>query len=431
MKLFLILAIVSASSLSVAADTNPKGTIHLFAAVDSNDPNVGTGCKQSWGRLRELLKRTRPSINRLAIYEFQDRQAGRSDTLLFFQSPQRFHARFKSNDVLWFYYCGHGMTIPGQGHVLKMNGDRLPREELRKTMESVKTQGVLITTDACGSRAEREPNPLPPAGAEADTKRWLFLAQLLGDLHGTVDITSATGEGLAFVDMNPFDPTHLNNGQVVGSIFSESLREVLEIDPSQNDINHDGFVDWTEIFFGIRELTQKKFIVLHNRFTPQTWTNRYGATEEQIPFAYRLSKDKVPTGLPAIPAPAVASPLVQVKVVQSGGVYEYKDMEAAYYMLVRLDRALTGHQLSVSIHFRDDQGKPLASKFPQYRDADGGLAIAKTFLITQDHLETDVNHPWKLSIPFGASADGTWGHSFVVDVYDLTSNTDLYQDTLW
>ena len=68
------------------------------------------------------------------------------------------------NDVLLFYYTGHGAIFEGQGHVLTTSHGNLLRETLRKEMTARRPRLCVILTDCCSSLVKRRKEP-PMVGA--------------------------------------------------------------------------------------------------------------------------------------------------------------------------------------------------------------------------------------------------------------------------
>ncbi len=422
------------SSSALAVDSNPTGTIHVLGAIEEFDPKVGSSCKASWTRLKKFLQAARPDIKRLAIHYYWDRVAGRSDVITFFDTNN-----FKPNDVLWFYYCGHGMTVPGQGHVLQMGGDRLSRKELRAAMEAKKTQGVLITTDACGTRAEPQPGPVLNEGGAPPEGNWSLIADIIGDLHGTVDITAATGENPAFVDTKSIQGE--NGPEPKGAVFTEAIAEVLSQLPESLDTNHDGIADWTEVFFAIRESTHRRFTELRSRYAPLGWRRLAGNVEDQVPYAFFLPKEievaaaaapapppapaPFAEALPLAPATPQPPPLVRLKLA----FRKWDEEGMRFFVTTRLDPSLVGTRIEVGISLRDTEGKPLSAARKEYSDEVGGLVAKKNFLVARENLISDQNHPLIFSLPNNAHRENEYPDSFVLYAFDVASRKNFSSTT--
>ena len=66
------------------------------------------------------------------------------------------------NDVLLFYYSGHGATFEGQGHVLTTSHGNLSRDTLRTALTERRPRLSVLLTDCCASLVKRRPQPPAP-----------------------------------------------------------------------------------------------------------------------------------------------------------------------------------------------------------------------------------------------------------------------------
>ncbi len=402
--LFVLFLWASPSLLAKPVDTNVTGTIHLYAAVNGRDPEVGEGCMTSWKRLEKLLKDVRPGKERLEVYRIPDRMASRADVLLYYSNTI-----FKPNDVLWFFYCGHGHTQGGI-HMLDMDGrDSLSRPELRAAMEAKKRQGVLITTDACGTKAAYAPPQVLATAPAPGDDRWNLIASLIGNLFGTVDITAATGENPAFIDFN----TRARADEIKGALFTTALEALLNTNASELDLNRDTDVDWTEAFAFLRERTRRNFSEMRKEFTQLAWNKAAPGSEDQVPYHFGLGKLK-------------EAPLTQEKPVFISFANP-KMLGANYRFSIRADfhNSLKDHELFFGVYLYDGL-KPIASKDPKFADKNGNVAFITSLKLNKDNLVANDNNPIQLDIPMAAMGEA-FADSYVIYAHDLTAGKDVLQ----
>ncbi len=148
------------------------------------------------------------------------------------------------NDVLLFYYTGHGATIEGEGHALTTSHGNLLRQTLVNLMRARKPRLCVVLTDCCSSLVRpRQQAPAPGAGLPPEQvgaiMRCLFLEH-----QGLVDITSSSFGEISW------------SGHDTGGLFTQALTMSLGGDIETCDSNKDGFLAWTELFEHVRLGTQ-------------------------------------------------------------------------------------------------------------------------------------------------------------------------------
>jgi hypothetical protein len=138
--------------------------------------------------------------------------------------------RCGQDDVLLFYYSGHGAMVEGRGHMLTTSHGNLARSDLRAVMGAKQPRLSVLLTDCCSSLFK--PRKLPPApGAPAPRPEISPLLRcLLLEHRGVVDITSssygeaswgrpgfggfftnALGRAMGAWDIDPFDDDTLTH----------------------------------------------------------------------------------------------------------------------------------------------------------------------------------------------------------------------------
>jgi hypothetical protein len=152
------------------------------------------------------------------------------------------------NDVLLFYYTGHGGMFEGRGHVLTTSHGNLPRDALRAAMSGRRPRLCVLLSDCCSSVVRRQPQgPAPGAPAPRPEVSPMFRCLLLQH-RGLVDVTSSS-----FGEASWSRPG-------TGGFFTAALGTALGswgIDEFDQD--KDGFVTWAEVFDQVRRETQATY----------------------------------------------------------------------------------------------------------------------------------------------------------------------------
>src|SRR5262249_47218721 len=152
------------------------------------------------------------------------------------------------NDVLLFYYTGHGGMFEGRGHVLTTSHGHLPRHVLRAAMSGPRPRLSVLLSDCCPSVIRRRPQgPAPGAPAPRPEVSPMFRCLLLQH-RGFVDVTSSSFGEASW------------SRQGTGGFFTSALATALGswgIDEFDQD--KDGFVTWAEVFEQVRRETQATF----------------------------------------------------------------------------------------------------------------------------------------------------------------------------
>ena len=152
------------------------------------------------------------------------------------------------NDVLLFYYSGHGGMFEGQGHVLTTSHGNLSRSTLRAVLSRRQPRLGVILTDCCSSIVRRQPQFQAPAAAPPRPGVSPMLRCLILQHRGIVDVTSSSFGEASW------------SGPGTGGFFTAALGIALGswgID--EFDGNRDGFVTWNEVFDRVRSETQATY----------------------------------------------------------------------------------------------------------------------------------------------------------------------------
>jgi hypothetical protein len=189
------------------------------------------------------------------------------------------------NDVLLFYYTGHGATFEGKGHTLTTSYGNLLRQTLVNLMHARQPRLCVVLTDCCASLVKaRKEAPAPGAGLPPEQVSAIMRCLLL-EHRGVVDVTSSSLGEISW------------SGQGTGGLFTQALTFVLGGDIETCDSNKDGFLTWTEVFEHVRLGTQagyRNFKQNVLKLDAESVNDRLRATLvsqlDQIPQAFSLGE---------------------------------------------------------------------------------------------------------------------------------------------
>ncbi|MBI4404067.1 MAG: hypothetical protein HY537_07900 [Deltaproteobacteria bacterium] len=385
---------------ALATPLPAQGMVRLYSVVDRFDATVGSGCEKSWDDFQHYLNNISEGHRPHNFDIFQWKSQGNvvvpnPDKILnHFRSAQ-----FNPTDILWFYYCGHGETAPGKGHILKMSTGDLARADLRIAMEGRGTQGVIITTDACSTAGSYIDESPVGSGAPTTTSidHWKVFSSLLWGTVGTVDITAASGLGRAFVD-----PSRKSGG----ANFTDALRSAFSWNFNTLDLDQDGRLTWSEMFIVIREQTRLNFQSMSQKFAQIAGSElRPGDDKDQIPFAFSLGRDPVKFQL-----------------------YQRFDMTGnergvRFFIKSRFEPALRGRTVTFALTFWDSRGVQIPPQpgvpFTPY--------LSK--ILDGDLLAGNDNNPLQIFMSDQAMpTDGRLGPIRVLlTIWDRTDNSKIYE----
>ncbi|WP_165069411.1 PDZ domain-containing protein [Paludisphaera rhizosphaerae] len=170
------------------------------------------------------------------------------------------------DDVLLFYYTGHGATLEQTGHVMAFMGGRdasgepvaqpVPRAEIRKLLLSKGARMTVLLSDCCANLVpiRREPPNVgaPAPGAPGPPPGPTTLQMLLFEHRGLVDLTSSMYDPVLGVGEKSWTES------TSGSFFTVALTNLMMAPPDVLDVApRDGFVEWKEFFPRVRSETNQ------------------------------------------------------------------------------------------------------------------------------------------------------------------------------
>lgn len=368
------------------------GQTRILAVVDRMSPDVARGCESSFQFLKAFLNdAAKDHLDQngkrlLQIYEWPAEVVPTpGDILNYYRS-----ADFAADDILWFYYCGHGATDQKGGHFLRTSQGDLLRSELRKVMESRRTKAVILTTDACSSPAKFVYNgPTASGGPPVEIDHWAKLQKILSNTYGTVDFTAASGTDRAFVDSE------------LGANFTRALAATLMLTPEQMDLDGDKTVTWPEIFALVRNQTRYYFTSMVRRVSMEAKENYLKPEDkDQIPFAFSLGAPP-----PVAEGTSINSSAKVFYILQSPYSWNGNEQGTRFVFKTQFASQYEGRTVQFQMSFWNAQGQQIpilpGSRYFHYFE----LKMQKNQLGEND------NRPWEIfindkSVPIKLDANG-------------------------
>lgn len=148
------------------------------------------------------------------------------------------NAPVERDDVLLFYYSGHGAIAPMQGHYLSLSSkEALLRSELSETLKAKGARLTLVITDCCSAFAPLPDVPRPDVPVMAAEKWSPLCEKLMKGVQGHIDITSSSPGEFSWISTKDF-----------GSIFTVCLTRNIHEQQQQ-------ILTWKELFRVTRDAT--------------------------------------------------------------------------------------------------------------------------------------------------------------------------------
>lgn len=159
------------------------------------------------------------------------------------------NASVTADDTLFVYYGGHG-EIGEKGHVLKLSGGELARDELIDEMLKKNARLTVLITDSCAEVIKRKVQDRIAMTVRDPQANWDVAKQLFFQHSGLVDVNGcAPGESAWSTAL-----TDTKTGKVIGfrdSILSNQLGQLL-CEPTTKFGDGTKPVTW-EAFFGVMQ----------------------------------------------------------------------------------------------------------------------------------------------------------------------------------
>lgn len=220
--------VVFVLGLSTAHAQAPKVHVHLLIVADGE--NFAGGARDriyaDGNSIEDVIGAQIPAEDLSVLEIDRNKQITRRSVLNAISNVEP-----APNDVLVFYYSGHGAVDPRQGHYFQLSGnsDTLLRSDLRNALLSRNARLTVMITDCCAAILN-----LPRAAgaaAHAPAEKWSPLCKkLMKEGAGLVDFTSSTPPEFSFISKEKF-----------GSIFTQCLCEEIVNNESRP-------MTWKELF---------------------------------------------------------------------------------------------------------------------------------------------------------------------------------------
>jgi hypothetical protein len=255
-----LVALAGVLTQPVRASATEAAKLHVLIVGDT----LGQGAHQfgfdlDIANVRRVVEESMKAQNmgdRYTIQTLQGPDVTRARVLGYYKN-----LKASPNDVLLFYYTGHGAIDTKRGHHFELRDGRLYKTELLQAINRHNPRLAVLLNDCCSTVVgvgQLSPNAkyasLPGAvkSDQAVTKEPAPAFKTTGsafrDLFfrhtGLVDImAAATGQGAS------------GNRKLGGSFFTVALATLLSKEGARFDLDGNGFVEWNEFFTQLRQET--------------------------------------------------------------------------------------------------------------------------------------------------------------------------------
>jgi hypothetical protein len=155
---------------NVRSDDADARFLHILIVADTNDARIGSHVRADKFSLLGALEGSIPN-ERHSVKVLEADQATPENVLSYYRDLTT-----GPNDVLLFYYAGHGAIDPKFGQVLTMQTANLSRRTLVKTILDKPSALQIILTDCCSVFGE-VPQAYAMGGSDPQTLRYLLFRQ--------------------------------------------------------------------------------------------------------------------------------------------------------------------------------------------------------------------------------------------------------------
>jgi len=175
---FLFLSACGGSSTSRVTEMNGSwtgskadGTLHALIVVDTDDRSVGESVKIDLQNMQNLMR----DISQYTEMRENTQQISGNDVTRGNVNSAINNLSVGSNDVVFFYYSGHGFN-PGRSKwpAMSLNDGSLTLKEVKATLKRKKPRLLIVMADTCNSFTGGR---FPPLGSArgSDNYKELFL----------------------------------------------------------------------------------------------------------------------------------------------------------------------------------------------------------------------------------------------------------------
>jgi hypothetical protein len=248
--LSLLVALAAAVPAVRAADGSPAElkTLRVLLVLDTSS-NLAQSIKHDSENMRIVLEEHIPE-GRRKIDVIDGKRVTRENILRYYRD-----LKTGPDEVLLFFYSGHGRIDPKLGQCLEPQMGKtplVPRGDVRKAMEGKGAGLVILLTDCCSTRIAAKPG-VATRQTITDVKLHPVLRSLFFLHRGTVDVTAAE------------DGTGSWGDDEHGGVFTCALVSLLEGDLKKLNKEQGGVLSWKEFFPQLSRETEKQFRDLATR----------------------------------------------------------------------------------------------------------------------------------------------------------------------
>lgn len=227
-------------SFNNISSTGPN--VFLIAVADTQDEKIGKSTQQDLKSITNLFRRASKELG-----------IGYAEKQLYANTFDKAHIintmnslPVKNNDVLIFYYSGHGNNDPKTGSLFPMmnlDGDDLLLEELHKSNKTKNARLTITIGDLC--------NSLPASKIIIETKKefvhkssYLFDKEKLGKLllHSSGDVISTSSRKGQYSFCSNNNDGSMGNGQFTNAFLNEFT------DATTRNVKRSSPTNWNSIF---------------------------------------------------------------------------------------------------------------------------------------------------------------------------------------
>jgi len=258
--LAVLIALAGFLAQPARANASEAAKIHVLIVGDT----LGNGAKNfgfdldiaNMKRVVQESMTAQNMENRYTIQVLQGPNVTRGRVLGYYKN-----LKTSPNDVLLFYFTGHGSIDPVQGQALELRDGRLFKSDLLRAMQQHHPRLTVILNDCCSTIMGNGSlsGPAKYASLPGAVKS---VGKVGGPATPAFKTTGSAFRDLMFRHTGVVDIMAASSGQAAsgnrrlgGSYFTVALARLLSKDGARFDLNGNGFVEWNEFFTQLRQET--------------------------------------------------------------------------------------------------------------------------------------------------------------------------------
>ena len=250
--------------ISVAGTCRAEPKLYALLVFDTNAENIGRSIEKDRTNIMRILYKAFDKDERRHQVEWHILDGDRvsRDRIL------KYYADLETDgdDIIFFYYSGHGTRDDDGEQYLATSGGRLKRSLLRGAINFQKKRMAIMVTDSCASTLDdKNVKPLEPRDINAlvdeEGANWLTVKQLFFSGSGLVDVNSS----------KPKQSSYTNSR--VGGYFTSAFTYELCRKPDHFD--DDGDVTWSKFLGHVDGEIESNYISKEIQFSHVWYMNRW------------------------------------------------------------------------------------------------------------------------------------------------------------